>query len=500
MYCARSRLYFFGSCSITTGHLIGLAYLAAIAYVSFMAAGCKNEVIPPPTSFSFIYGSGNQGWHSASGIALDVQGNILLTNSFNHGYDFDPGPGDMILYARSEFDAFLSKFDSSGDFVWVRTWGGDGLRGGYTGTFGQAVVTDSSGDIYVVGTYTDPVDFDPGPKNEFRYPCGSSAFLSKFNPNGDFLWVRTWGGSFSLRIAMDESDTLFITGYYRGKFDFDPGPATFELDGDGVFLSSFDRDGELQWVRTWEAFDENATYLKSRSELTRDIDLGKDGEIYVTGQFLGTVYLEPDPGSNVHTSMGETDMYLSAFETDGNFRWVRAWGGPRYDESCGVAVDSLGNVYACGSFEDTVDFDPGSGTQLRTVSGKPYRTESFLSKFSSNGDFLWVRTWGDENGVWNDDVELDSNDNIYVTGCLKSGIVDLDPGPGNHPIAAVGRTDAFLVMLDHNGSFVNASVWGSSRRADRGRSVIVDDSGNVYVESLWNWKDFVCVFPPDGNW
>ena len=77
-------------------------------------------------------------------------------------------------------------------------------------------------------------------------------------------------------------------------------------------------------------------------------------------------------------------FFLSKFDSSGNFKWARTWGGVfgrRHDD---VAVDESDNAYVTGDFNGTIDFDPGSGIDNHSSNGGD---DAFLSKFDSSGNF-----------------------------------------------------------------------------------------------------------------
>jgi hypothetical protein len=79
-------------------------------------------------------------------------------------------------------DVFLSKFASSGTFVWARTWGGSSYD------YGFSVDVDGSGNAYVTGYFNDVVDFNPDPTAVDLHSSNGDAdiFLSKFKPDGSW--------------------------------------------------------------------------------------------------------------------------------------------------------------------------------------------------------------------------------------------------------------------------------------------------------------------------
>jgi hypothetical protein len=76
-------------------------------------------------------------------------------------------------------DVFLTKYDSSGNFQRATTWGGSGSDAGYS------VAVDNGGNAFVVGYFSNVVDFDPSPGIDNHSSNGQfDAFLVKLLPSG----------------------------------------------------------------------------------------------------------------------------------------------------------------------------------------------------------------------------------------------------------------------------------------------------------------------------
>jgi hypothetical protein len=94
------------------------------------------------------------------------------------------------------------------------------------------------------------VDFDPGGGVDDHTSNGAfDAFLSQFDSSGYINWARTWGGTLSdtgYGVAADVSGNAYVTGYFSGTVDFDPGTGVdsrISNGGEDVFLSKFPPDG-----------------------------------------------------------------------------------------------------------------------------------------------------------------------------------------------------------------------------------------------------------------
>jgi len=421
-------------------------------------------------------------------VAVDVSGNVYVVGRFSETVDFNPGPGVDNHTSNGEFDISLSKFDSSGNTHWAKTWGGTGWD------YGCGVAVDSSGNVYVTGTFWGTVDFDPTAVGEDIHTSNGDgdAFLTKFDSSGNFIWAKTWGWKGPLSdtgegVAVDGFGNVYIIGDFMGTVDFDPGPGVDSHSSNGnqeVFMSKFDSSGNFLWAKTWGANNADVGY---------GIAVDGSGNLYVTGFFVYlTVDFDPGPGEDYHTSNGSSDIFLSKFDSSGNFLWARTWGGFSLDMGRRVAVDSSENVFVTGWFSDTVDFDPDLDIDNHTSNGYE---DVFLSRFDSLGNLIWARTWGGSNSDWGSEFAADGSGNAYVTGRFWD-TVDFNPGPGEDKHTSNGLHDVVLSRFDLSGNFQWAMTWGGSDW-DEGTGVAVDGLGNAYVTG--SFKDTVDFDPGPGE-
>ena len=460
---------------------------------------------------------GGESGARCEGVATDDAGNIYVTGDFDDVVDFDPGPGVDLQGATDGVYIYLSKFAGDGQFLWARSWGSTGP----TQNRGCGVTADDFGNAYVTGCFRGTIDFDPGPGVDEHEGSGvGEIFLSKFNPDGDFQWARTWGGINGFfegdggnAVSTDGSNSIYVTGGFGGNSDFDPGPDVDQhiSNGNGdTFLSKFDMAGQFQWARTWGG---------SGSETGWGVDVDDLGNAYVTGDFWDKVDFDPGPGVDEHTSNGDYDIFLSKFDSNGVYEWGRTWGSPHDDyfaEDYGYAVasDSSGGEYVTGGFGGIVDFDPGPGIDEHISTGE---TDSFVSKFDTDGVFKWARTWGGKEDDYGLAVAPASTGDISISGCF-SELVDFDPGPGSCLYLSYGKYDVYLSKFDTDGEFQWSRAWGGLAD-DIGQHIAVDGYGNSFINGDFGgtvdfdpgpgvdehmadgYKDaFLSKFPPDGNW
>jgi hypothetical protein len=370
----------------------------------------------------------------------------------------------------------LSHFANAQNFVWARQLGGTNIDGGYS------IAVDASGNVYTSGYFYGTADFDPGPDTFNLTSAGSrDIFISKLDASGNFVWAKQLGGpdwDNGYSIAVDNSGSVFITGYFQGTVDFDPGPNTFNLTSVGIydiFISKLDATGNFVWAKQLGG---------STTSIGNSIALDASGNVYTTGKFSGTVDFDPGPGTFNLFSTGGSDIFISKLDASGNFVWAKKMGGFGEDIGNSIAVDSSGNVFTTGYFQGTADFDPGPGTFNFSSAGNE---DIFISKLDALGNFVWAKKMGGPSYDRGNSIAVDASGNVFTTGYFQ-GTVDFDPGPGTFNLTGAGSRDAFISKLDASGNFVWAKQLGGS---SIGNSIALDASGNVYTTgSFYGTADF----------
>ncbi len=372
----------------------------------------------------------------AKGIAVDSGGNVYVTGTFYFDtVDFDPGAGTDNHTPVGERDVFLSKYASNGSYFWTKTIGGSNFD------FSTGVATDNDGNVFITGFFPGTVDFDPSAGTDNHIAVGvDDIFLSKYSSDGSYAWTKTVGGAgneSSENITTDNNGNVFITGVFVDTVDFDPGAGTDnhtgELNGQDIFVSKYNADGSYAWTSTFGA-DNSYDY-------SNGIATDSGGNVFITGTFESTVDFDPGAGTDNHTAVGSNDIFLTKYLTNGSHAWTKTVGGTDYEEAYGISSDTNDNLYITGNFENTVDFDPGAGTDNHTASGA--LPDIFLSKYNSDGSYAWAVSLGSTGSEYSFDTSIDSGNNVYISGYFP-GTVDFDPGAGTDNHTSAGSSDIFL--------------------------------------------------------
>lgn len=425
--------------------------------------------------FDWAKSMGGLSYDYGNSITTDAKGNVYTTGSFNGTADFDPGDNLLELTSYSS-DAFISKLDAHGNYVWVKQLGGQ--QNTYN-DYGISVAIDLSGNIYTVGGFVGKGDFDPGIGLANLTSAGKGdVFISKLDSNGNYVWVKQLGGNsfdYASSMVLDDLGNVYIAGSFDGTADFDPDSSKiFNIKSAGdadIFISKLDASGNFVWAKQIGG---------ALLDVVNSISVDKSGNVYTTGSFEGKVDFDPGAGTYFLTPTG-SDIFISKLDASGNFVWAKQMGGNLHESGNSIAIDKWSNIYATGTFQGTADFNPSSEFSNLISTGNE---DIFILKLNSAGNFIWVKQMGGDlfdNALC---ATTDSSGFVYVTGNFQ-GIADFNPSSSEKlNLTSIGRDDIFISKLDPQGNFVWAKSMGGTLN-EIGNSIALDKSGNIYTTGFF---------------
>ena len=342
----------------------------------------------------------------------------------------------------------------------------------------NAIATDQAGNVYATGVFYSVVDFDPGTGvSSLDAGVGGDVFVVKYDVNGVFQWAFGFGQNViddeGTGIEIGSDGSIYLTGFFSGSVDFDPGAGTTTLITDNfsidLFVAKYDQDGNYIWAFNVGGPNEDAT-----TSLTLD----DFGHVYVAGRYNSTVDFDPSVGSALLVSAGATDdMFVAKYDINGNYKWaIGAGSGSADDLSKAIDTDLDGNVYVTGEFRFTADFDPSGGVANLTYAGTD---DVFVAKYDSLGVYVWAYAIGNSNSDKVFGLSIDSLSNIYLTGTFL-GTIDIDLLGGVSNLTSAG-SDMYITKFDSDANYIWANSIGSSSQAIIGYGLTIDDSNNVFV-------------------
>ena len=349
-------------------------------------------------SGNFVFAGAVSGGdvETPTSMTADATGNIIITGSFKNTVDFNPTSATNTIFSSGSADGFALKLDNSCNFLWVAKFGS---------TFSleetSDAVTDAAGNIYLTGAFAGTVDFDPSSTGytALSSPSSNNIYLLKLDSDGNFGWVKGFGSSAandeSRAIALDAAGNIHIAGAYAGTVDFDPSATTTStltaVGGLDCFVAKYDASGNYLFAKGFGS----ASY-----DCCKDIKVSGNGTICYTGVFFQSADFDPSAaGTYTLASAGANDAFLAALDNNGNFLWAGNLSPWSYDAIEGLAITGTGDLYACGAFMFTTDFDPSSGV-FNMTSGA---YDGFVMKF--NGAGVGIK----ENDLPNYDVSVYPN-------------------------------------------------------------------------------------------
>jgi len=165
--------------------LMLLAMMFGAAPVQSVRAEAAESPLAASGDYVGVIQMGGEGADMSSDIAVDSSGNIYTTGYFYDTADFAPGLGIFNLTSSGYEDIFISKLNVDGSFAWAKSIGGEGWLDN-----GNGIALDVNGNVYITGSFTGTVDFDPGIGIFNLASAGyNDAFISKLDNNGNFVWA-----------------------------------------------------------------------------------------------------------------------------------------------------------------------------------------------------------------------------------------------------------------------------------------------------------------------
>ncbi|MBU7583104.1 MAG: SBBP repeat-containing protein [Nostoc sp. TH1S01] len=391
---------------------------------------------PPKTVLEKAQQIGTVGVDYLFNSSTDAEGNLYVGG----GTD-----GSLAGQNLGDRDAWVSKYDSNGNLLWSKQFG----------TSGAELVFDIAtygNNVYVTGNTT-------GALGDNTNQGGVDVFLAKYDSDGNQEWIKQFGTvTFEdyTNIATDISGNIYLAGHTVGSLGGD-NQNLGQVLGQGVdggvpstdpYVFKFDSDGNELW-RT----QLGTVTLDDNWGLATD----QNGNVFLGGNTKG------DFGGKNASSAGEYDAWLVKLDQDGQKEWVKQFGTPEYDFLWDIETDSVGNLYA-------------TGWTLGDLSGKNAGSyDTWLAKYDTNGNQLWIKQFGTtgDDAPFTDGIEIDSHDNIFLTGYTD----------GNLGGRNAGSYDAWVAKYDSNGNQLWIQQFGTPSY-DTASTVSADTFGNLYVSGV----------------
>ncbi|NLF29381.1 MAG: hypothetical protein GX591_00680 [Planctomycetes bacterium] len=434
---------------------------------------------------------GSTGWDTADGIALDADGNVLVTGTTGLA-DFAGGANELPAAnaPAGASDAFVAKLTPDGRLLWATYVGGSGSDAGF------GVAADSAGNVLVAGsTFSTDLGGAGGAANNSAKGA-SDAFVAKLTPDGALTWVTYLGGAgldSAAGLAVDAADHVLVTGtttssaFAGGSNDaaanntFQGGPWP---DAGDAFVARLTPAGALAW----------ATYLGG-DDYDNGAAVAADdaGNVLVTGQTSSAVFTG---GSNLATTnnafKGNNDAFAARLSPDGTLTWATCLGGGGYDEGLDVAADAAGNALVLLAAGTDVRGGANDAPANNAPKGK---RDTLVARLAPDGTLAWATYLGGGDHDWGGAIAADAAGNALVTGYTLSPSLT---GGSNDGVVANSHAPAYLEVFAAAVTDAGALQWavflGGSRN-EEGIAIAADADGSLYVAGETDSVDFASSLP-----
>ncbi len=342
-----------------------------------------------------------------------------------------------------------------------------------SGNAGIHIAHDAAGNVYVTGSFRGNITL--GTIQLSNTSGFYIRYLAKYDSAGNLVWAQKIDGSDGIRISVDGSGNIYVSGYFNETINFNSASQLTSEGGYDMFVAKYNTNGIIQWVKQISGTGDQFDY---------GIGIDVIGNMYVLGTFKGSTVF--DATATLYSNAGSTDLFIAKYDVDGTFVWVKPIGGANDEDPRSLTVDASGNVYIACRLWGTIDFDPGTDThELSAVPGMA------LAKYNDQGIYQWAEKFTGVNtnsDLYNVVLTTDGS-SIYLTGSFR-GTVDFDPGSGTGQSANLAGLEESVYVAKYNAATA-AYQWAKSMPVyegvfGTGYSIALNTQGDVYVTGIWD--------------
>ncbi|MFL5751953.1 MAG: T9SS type A sorting domain-containing protein [Bacteroidia bacterium] len=415
---------------------------------------------------------GNGGSNVSNDITKDKYGNIYVIGSFTKSQIyFDTITLNNLDISNSGPNMFLLKYTSQGQILWGRN------MGGYSNSVvGNGVKVDTSGNVYVVGTFGAYSSIVFGNDTLACLGGSKAMFIAKYDSLGNDLWGKTGvvsgtgGYSYGNDITIDKNNNIYVTGSYGGASINFGGNVLTNAGNAEAYIVKYDTLGNANWAKQ---------IIGSLADAGTRIDADNQGNIIIAGN-------ADSPSLNfgslvINTAISNfNNLFFAKYDAMGNAIWANCPGAGSISAINGIATDDNNNIYLSGVYDATMNF--GSGI-FNTPDPNYGHTDMFLVKYDAAGNGVWGKHAGLQNkhdGA--NRVCYDKSDgSISTVGYFSSANISFAGVTLFNSNSVVTFSNIFILKHDTSGNLMWAQGVGSYQSEnDKGVGVFAD-SGNVFL-------------------
>jgi hypothetical protein len=360
-----------------------------------------------------------------------------------------------ILYLLLFFPIFIS----SQSWQWAKFYGANCMYGERV----NSIFSDGS-NYYIVGSYGCQL-YLPGGSTLFSSGT-SDIFIAKFDASGSLIWANTIGGNFNQPSSYEDAygvydpinNCIYVGGRIIGSVNFPGGPIVNGTVGSSdVFVGRMDLNGNFSWVNTTGSYG-----IGGQGNDYAEVFVEPDGDVVLAGTIEDTCIF----GSfNVPTG-----GFIARYNSNGTCKWAANKSG----NGIGIHIDFMDtDMIIAASYNSTTNyFDT-----IPLLSNGLY--DGLIARTDSTGKTKWIRKFGFAGDDFAEDVVVNSNNDIFLTGSFTDSLKF-----GTLKLVNAGK-DVFVLKFDQNGNDYWGKKGGSNGSYGAGLDLAEDSTGGCYLSGIF---------------
>ena len=240
-------------------------------------------------------------------IAIDSYSNIYVCGGFENTANYGP----LSVTSEGEFDAFVFKMDTDGNWIWVKNVGSN------KSDRANGIAIDRCDNIYINGEYRNPMVFEGGNASNgtatLSHKQKRDVFVAKCTMDGEWIWAkraRSSGVDKAYQMFVDYNSQVYVCGTTSDTTIFSQDvvviPPNESDTTSSAFVAQLDGNGDGEWL--WAKV---AGTTSSDEDRTNDICADGFGNVYAVGFYENEATFD----DTTLTAVGSKDIFLWKLQT-----------------------------------------------------------------------------------------------------------------------------------------------------------------------------------------
>lgn len=362
--------------------------------------------------------------------------------------------------------------------------------GGTGGDVAYGVAVNSAGDTFVTGS-TASLNF-PTTSGTYAptYVGDGDVFVTELDPTGTRLVFSTYLGGSGVdspsQILLNAAGNIFLVGSTTSNnFPTTPIPPNTLPQDDYLYQPNFagNQDAFLTEMKGDGSALVFSRYIGGTgTDFGTAVTLDSSGNAWVIGSTNSTDFPTLNPFQLGND--GLYDAFIVGVGPIGELLYSTYLGGSQADTGTAIAVDTSGNVYACG-YTYSTDFPTQNALQSSFAGG----SDIFITKFKPGSTALLFSTYlGGSSQDQALAMIVDASGNIYLTGDTQSANFPVTTSAYQSSLA--GTQNIFLTKVAPGASTLVFSTFFGGSGTDEAMSMAMDSSSNIYLTGFTQSGNF----------